>query len=255
MSGTPATRDEVHPAIAAAVGAMDDAGVRWCLLRGAADLGSLEGDVDVLVDGHDLGRLRRALADFARLPAWGRRPHRFFTVNVVDEDRWLKLDVVTELCFGPYQELRTRTAAQLLARRRRDGVLQRLAPDDAFWALLLHTLLDGGDLEPARASEIVDLAGVAGGADGPLAAVVEAACPPGWSARRLAQAAAEGRFEELRELAPALRAGWPGAGRAASAARARLAVALRRIDRRRPARRRAQHRGRMMRQSSSRSTG
>jgi hypothetical protein len=254
-AGAPMTRDDLHPAVAEALATMDEAGVRWCLLRGAADLRRLDGDVDVLVDRHDLRLLRRGLAEFAQLPAWGRRPHRFFVINVVDEDRWLKLDVVTELCFGRYHELRTRAAAQVLARRHRHGVLELPAPADAFWALLLHTLLDGGDLSPARETEIAELAVAARAGDGPLAAVADAACPPGWNAVRIADTAAAGRVEELQALAPALRAGWAGAGRAARAARARLSVALRRIDRRRPRRRTAQLSGRMTPKSSRRSAG
>jgi hypothetical protein len=255
VAAAPAAPEPVHPAIAAALGALDQVGVRWCLLRGEADLRDLGGDVDLLIDRRDLRLLRRTLvgpAGFARLPAWGRGPHRFFVARIGGEDAALKLDVVTELCFGRYHELRTRTAAQVLARRRRDNALARPAPADEFWALLLHALLDRAEVRPAHARALAALSGGAQVEDGPLSPLVDLACPRGWDAARVAGAAAAGRFAELEALAPALRAGWPGAGHSA---RARLAVALRRIDRRLPRRRGAQHSGRMTSRSRSRSAG
>jgi hypothetical protein len=254
VADAPTAPGAVHPAIAGALRAIDEAGVRWCLLRGAADLDGVSGDVDLLVDRRDLRLLHGALgpAGFARMPAWGRRPHRFFVAHVAGEDTRLKLDVVTELCFGRYHELRTRAAAPVLARRRRDGGLVRPAPADVFWALLLHALLDRGEVRPAHARELAAPAGEARVGGGPLAALVDAACPAGWDAARVADAAAAGRFSELEALGPALRGGWPGAGTVSTRARAGLAVALRRLDRRRRA---AQHSGRMTSRSRSRSAG
>jgi hypothetical protein len=223
----------VHPAIATPLAAFDEAGVRWCLLRGADALADLEHDVDLLVHPEDLAVVRRVLpraGGFAEVRAWGRGPHRFFVAGRA------KLDVVDEVAFGRHQELPTRAGEAVLARRVRDGGLARPAQDDAFWLLLLHVLLDRSHLRPRRAGELRSLAPAARAGGAPLAALVDAAAPPGWTARRIADAAEQGRFEELLALAPRLRAGWPDAPRVATAARAGLRGALRRADRRRPRR-------------------
>jgi hypothetical protein len=224
----------VHPAIATPLAAFDEAGVRWCLLRGAGELHRVAGDVDLLVHRRDLGLVRSRLASmggFRELRAWGRRPHHFFVAHVACEEAWLKLDIVSELAFGERQELRTGAAEAVLARRIRDGFLARPAPADAFWALLVHVLLDRGEVVPRRGHELVELAAGARMASSPLGTLVEAACPPGWDAQRVLACAAAARFDELLALAPALRARWPGAPRAATEARAHLRGALRRADR------------------------
>jgi hypothetical protein len=220
-----------HDAIAAPLAALDAAGVRWCLLRGADELHRLDGDVDLLVDQRALRAVRATLAaagGFAPVPAWGQGPHRFFAAYVADDDAWLKLDLVTELHFGRHQELPTRTADALLARRLRHEGLWLPTPVDAFWALLLHAVLDRGHVRPWRGRELVGLAQCARGEASPLADVVAAACPAGWDPARLLEAAAAGRFEELVEMAPALRSGWPGTWRGAIAARMALRAAARR---------------------------
>jgi hypothetical protein len=230
---------DVHPAIAAPLAALDDAGVRWCLLRGTGDLTRLSGDVDLLVHPDDLGVARRVLTgdgDFVELRAWGRRPHRFFVAHVAREAAWVKLDIVTALHFGPRQQLRTRAAEAVLESARRDGALVLPAPADAFWVALLHAVLDRGVLRPERAREVQELAGDARGADGPLAAIVDGICPDGWSAARVIGAAAEGRLGDVLALRAALSAGWPGPPRRIRDARRALRIALRRLDRARPRR-------------------
>lgn len=227
----------VPPALAGALAEWDEAGVRWCLLRGAEDLRDPGGDVDLLVDRRDIEVVRQLLTRhgaFVEEPAWGRRPHRFFVTYVEDEDRWLKLDLVTELCFGLRHELCTHAADAVLARTVRSGTLVHPAPPDAFWALLLHVLLDGRSPDAHRADQLRRQAAVARIGDAPLAVVVDAACPPGWDAARVVDAAAAGRLDDLRLLAPALRAGWPGANLGTAALRRTVRGALRRADRRRP---------------------
>jgi hypothetical protein len=243
----------VHPAVARCLERLDGSGARWCLLRGGRDLDSLAGDVDLLVDRRDLRPVRELLAraGFAELRAWGHRPHRFFVANVPGEAGRLKLDVVTELAFGPHAELRTAAAGAVLARRVRRGRLVHPSAADAFWALLLHLLLDGGRARAGRATELALLAG-SGRLDSPLRTLVDRACPPGWDAERVVSAAADGRLAELSELAPELRARWPGSPRLLTAVRARLRGGLRRAGRRLPHR---QHSGRMAANSAARSTG
>lgn len=237
--------------LAAALSTLDAAGVRWCLLRGAVELERAQDDVDLLVDRDDISTLRRVIADaagFAPMAAWGRAPHRFFVAPATVDP--IKLDVVTELAFGRHGELRTDRAIAdaVLDRRRRVGALALPERDDALWALLAHAILDRRVVRPARREEIRALAADAG--DGsPLAGVVGAACPDGWDAARVRTAAAAGSFDELVALAGALRANWPGAGRARVVARVALSRALRRAQRAR------QSNGLMTSNSRLRSTG
>jgi hypothetical protein len=230
----------------ATLAALNASAVRWCLLRDESEPGD---DLDLLVHRADLGTLRALLGSMglAELRAWGRWPHHFFVATA------LKLDVVTDLAFGPHATLRTDAAEAVLAGR----VARRLAPADEFWALLLHTLLDRGAVRSSRARELEALAPRVRDAESPLRPYVEAACPAGWDAAGVADAAAAGRFEELLFLAPELRARWPGKTPMASAARAWLRGGLRLASRRLPPRLRlpAQQSGAITSNSAARSTG
>jgi hypothetical protein len=222
----------VHPAIASALGALDEAGVRWCVLRGERELATLDGDVDLLVDARDRDRLRDALVTrhrFVPLPSAGRGPHRFYGAYDADSDGWLKLDVVTELHFGRYQELPTSAAGALLERRRRFGTLAVPDPCDAFWAQLLHTLLDRARVRPERAREVGAMARGAWGRSSPLSELADAACPPGWDAARMLEAAAAGHWDELARVAAAMRGRWPGSSPLAQRVRKDASRVLRRV--------------------------
>jgi hypothetical protein len=222
----------IHPTIAAALAAIDGAGVRWCLLRGESRLATLEGDVDLLVDGRDVARLEAALGaagGFVVLPAAGRGSHRFYAAYDAGSDAWLKLDVVTELAFGRFQELPTRAAGAVLGRRRRFGVLVLPDPSDGFWAELLHTLFDRRRIRPEHAREVGAAARGAWGRSSPLSALVDTACPEGWSAARVLEAAAGGRWDELEEVGREIRARWPGAGPIHQRARVDANRGLRRL--------------------------
>jgi hypothetical protein len=153
----------IHPAVSRALEALERSNVHWCLLRGESDLASPEGDVDLLVAGGDMPRLRDALAPLGYVPlrAWGRGSHRFFVAHDEASGRRVKLDVVTQLAYGRYQELRTAAAAGCLARRRYVGGLALLAPGDAFWALLLHCMLDREAFSAAHRERLLELAGEA----------------------------------------------------------------------------------------------
>jgi hypothetical protein len=241
----------MHDAVATALGGLERAGVRWCLLRGAQDLDRVDGDVDLLVSRLELGRLRHALVasgGLSPLSSWGRRPHHFYAGPVAGEDAVLKLDVVTELAFGPYGELPTAAADRVLAGRRRQGDLWLPAPADAFWSLLLHALMDKGRVREERARELLSLAPAARDERSALRDVVDAACPGGWGSARVLDAVEHRAWEELLALAPLLRDGWPGTTRAARESR----VAARRLLRRAW---RVQQRGSMTSNKRPRSTG
>lgn len=176
----------VHPRLEALFYALDREAVAWSLLRGESRLDSGGGDVDLLVAEDAMPRLRRVAMGigFAHLPAWGYGSHVFFLTYDAGSDVWLKLDVVTDLAFGPYFAFRTKAAAEALERRVRIGrsAVFRLADDDAFWALALHCCLDKRAVaadEAARLRELVWASRTAG----PLVRSLGAFVPPGWTDR------------------------------------------------------------------------
>jgi len=212
--------------VAAVFQALDREGLYWCLLRGEAMLEQASGDVDLLIPPADLPRLRRVVGEFGftPVPAWGYGSHRFFMGYDPATDRWVKLDVVTDLSFGPGFALPTGAEAACLERRQRQGGLAVLDSDDAFWALLLHRLLDKGSMTEDATARLRELAAAAR-ADGPLATRVDAVCPPGWSAPRMLSLARDGEWGALTALGPQLAASWRRRARVAVWRRASAATA------------------------------
>lgn len=215
----PAGRRRPHPLVAAAGEALDDAGVRWALLRGERDLADPRGDVDILVDGpRDLRAVRRALRPLGIVaaPRLGAGAHRHFWGYHRPTDRWIELDVEWALDFGPQRHfalnwlapaLRSGAARAVLDRRRRSpGVpgVRLLHPDDGFWALLLHVIVDKAAVPARHAERLVELS-VHATAGSPLATVVTATCPPGWDAGRVIGCVRGGDWPALLELGDVLR--------------------------------------------------
>jgi len=132
--------------------ALDDLELPWALLRGEDELARPEGDVDVLVGVRDVRAVDRALGSvgFRRLPAAGRGSHRFYFRYDVAAQLWLKLDLVSRVDYGDYQELRTTLGVGCLAASLRVEPVRRLQPEDQAWLLLLHLLLDKGCIPRAR---------------------------------------------------------------------------------------------------------
>jgi thymidylate kinase len=119
---------------------LDRANVRWLRLRDRGD-----GDEDdVLVAPEDLPAARRALgvAGFHERPQPGHGTHHAFFAYDPATGAWAKLDVVTRIDLGPFQEWRTSLAEGCLARRIDGPDGARPSADDAFWTLLLHELVD-----------------------------------------------------------------------------------------------------------------
>jgi thymidylate kinase len=210
-------RLETRPLLAAALEALDRAGIRWSLLRGVEGPVAQAGDVDVLVDRADAARLTDALAPlgFARLPAWGYGSHRFHLGYDAAADRWLKLDVVTELAFGRWFSLPSDAATRCLSRRRRRERVVLLDDGDAFWCLLLHRLLDKGHVG-AAAAPLAHLARAPGCADSPMACELERIAPASCAPARLLDAARRGAWSELDASGPELAAAWRRRRRLAS---------------------------------------
>jgi hypothetical protein len=204
------------------------------VLRGEDELDGRAGDVDLLVAPIDLPALRRIARGlgFARLPASGYASHVFLIAYDEPTDRWLKLDVVDELAFGPRFSLvaPASAVAACLARRQRSGPVSLLDPADGFWALLLHVLLDRAGIADERRPRLIELA-PAGRNGGPLAEAVVPLLPAGWSVDRVADAVEQGDWDALARVGRALAGAWRRR-RPIAAARRRLGgMVLRRAGR------------------------
>jgi thymidylate kinase len=191
---------DCRPLAREVLAALDDTGVRWCLLRGVTG----GGDVDVLVAEADLRRAVAVMREqgLLRLRAYGRGTHMFFLGHDSTTCSWVEFDLVTDLTFGRHFEVRTATAAACLARRRREGGVWLPAPEDEFWALLLHCLLDKGALAERHVWRLGELAASAS-LDSPLVwAAPELGC-----AALLADAQA-GRWASLAKCGPRVLLAW-----------------------------------------------
>ena len=166
------------------------------------------------------------------------------------EDAVLKLDVVTELAFGPLRRA-AHGSRRPGARRpaRGSGDLWLPAPADAFWSLLLHALMDKGRVRDERARELVALAPAARDERSALRDVVDALVSGGMGIRTRA------RRRRASRLGRAARAGAPPARPLAQDDARRAAqgkVAARRLLRKAW---RLQQRGSMTSNKRPRSTG
>ncbi|SIM50447.1 hypothetical protein [Micromonospora cremea] len=135
-----------HRFARALLAGLDEAGVRWCLLRGGPETLNAPGDLDLLVAPVDLARSIAVMQahGLIRLASHGRGSHRFFLGLDAATSSWVELDLVTELAYGRGFEVRTRAGDQCLSRRVRQDDMWLLPPADEFWALLLHCVLDKG---------------------------------------------------------------------------------------------------------------
>jgi len=195
---------EDSPRTPALFSELDAANIEWALLRDGGD----SGDLDILVEASRFDDVRMLFRrhGFDEVPTVGRGSHWFFTGTDRHGGR-IKFDFVTELAFGRHFELKTEAAAACLARRRRRGSDYVLDPDDAFWALLFHCILDKRRIVPDRGRRLQQLA-VAATGEGPLAAVFTSVAPAPWTAKRVIGAAEAGETEALLELGRILTRRW-----------------------------------------------
>src|SRR5918995_5877347 len=96
--------------------------------------------------------------------------------------------------------MRTGTGAGCLQRRRKRGALFEPHPKDAFWILLLHCLLDKGNVAFRYQSNLRRLA-VSAQADDELAQVAESLCLTGWEAAKMIDRVRSGDWPMLNRLA------------------------------------------------------
>ena len=198
----------VHPTVAKAFHALDESGLPWVLLRGEDDLALPSGDVDILVASGLLPRLDELMngIGLCRVRAAGHGSHRFYFGYSDADELWLKLDIVSEISFGPFQQWRTPLAPGCLERRVRNGALWMPAPADQAWLLLLHLALDKGEIQPQREEAARAAAAVASSGDR-IAAYVDQRGGTG-AAAQLLELVRSNRFGEAPAMAARLRSGW-----------------------------------------------
>ena len=200
----------LHPVLEAVFHAFDKAGVRWCLLRAPFDLGTpAGGDVDLLVDRTDVDNVYRILKllDFMALPVSRSSIHPHFLHYHLPTEKWIWLDIATELSFGPHYVLQTQAEKACLARCQRDDTVAVLAPDDAFWALLLHCMLDKGAIAKRHRARLQELV-VEAHTDGPLGRVLHSVCPAGWTPEHMIECVVRSDWDALEHFAPSLTWSW-----------------------------------------------
>jgi len=190
--------------------ALDSNDVCWCLLRPEPSHEKGD-DVDLLVAASDLRRVHQLLnaVGFARIPAWGHASHVFFVGYDAPSDRWVHLDIVSELAFGPSFTVKTAAAGHCLRRRERTEGAWTLHPDDGFWTLLLHNLLDKQALQAKHRDRLRSLAGSAS-TDNPLARELDGFAAPESRAARLLDCARAGDWQQLEVFAAGLVSTWIG---------------------------------------------
>ena len=159
----------LNPAVERAFTALDTAGATWCVLRGEESLARPRNDIDLLVAPADLSAAVGALAQagFAPLPL--RSSHRLFAAYEPTEDRWVKLDVVTEFAYGRPPTFRVPAVAACLELRTRSDQAPLLALEDRFWSALLHVVLDRGEASAENRGRLAEMAARIDPGRGPFA--------------------------------------------------------------------------------------
>jgi thymidylate kinase len=196
-------RTALHPALESAFNALNATGVSWCLVRRPSNPAAPSGDVDLLVDQADVRRTRQTLRrlGFGRLPVWEcRNTEAFYLLYHLPTRHNICLHVVTELSFGSGHAAQTGSAVGCLRRRRRRGVVFEPAPNDAFWILLLHCLVDKGTVSYRYRASLQELA-TSARADGELAGAADAICPYGWDAVKILERVRSEDWASLERLA------------------------------------------------------
>jgi len=200
--------NEVHSRLVEAFESLDQAGARWCLLRGRESLRAPSGDVDLLLHREDAAKARRALvrAGFAPVRVWGGGTQNFFLGWDRATESWLYLHAVTEISFGRYFGFRIPATNNLFGRSENVDGVPMPCGEDRFWITLLHALLDKGRVRESHRIVLASLAGQAN-AEGELAQFVDRIAKPA-SAASILSAARAGRWEEIERLAPSLSSRW-----------------------------------------------
>jgi thymidylate kinase len=156
------------PRLQRLVSALQQSGVRWCLLRPAPMLAQAAGDIDLLVEPSSLEHVRELLVDegFVALPVQARDLHLLDYDR--DGDRFLWLHVQTQVRLGR-DALAARTVLDTVER----DPLPQPADEWLFWILLLHDIVDKHEIPERHRPELARLAGAAGEGAAPLRAIAQ----------------------------------------------------------------------------------
>ena len=168
----------LHPLLQELFRRMNEAGIRWCLLRWPSQPDAPTGDIDLLVF-REHARSWRAVArrlGFVRLPAPSGGKEWVHIAYDQPSCQWLRLHMVTEVFFGPHQTMTTDAAVPCLARREQRDEVYVLADEDMFWTTLLHCLLDKRVITERHRKRLHQLMTSVEGKS-PLYAELVAACP------------------------------------------------------------------------------
>ncbi len=200
----------LHPVLRVLFAELDDADISWCVLRGEAQLDGTSRDVDLLVARSQIPQLATVLdrLHFGRIRALGHGAHSFFVTYHAATDKWIKLDVVTEIMFGPYQTVETDAASGILMRRERREGISLLAPSDGFWCLLLHCMLDKGSIDPRHRDQLEQLVVAAREMNPTGMGILPAALSGRLRADDLLTRVECGAWRELEQIGPAWRREW-----------------------------------------------
>ena len=140
---------------------MNVAGIRYVVLRNYDYLPErmIDGDIDILVDAHEMTRVVSILRDMDFVVSEEIYPHYFAQYFQEHGGKWLKLDLVTDVYCG--RRLRFRVNGQLrenlLYRRQPFRGFFKPSPEDEIIHLLLHSLLDKGFFKIDYQNKINDL--------------------------------------------------------------------------------------------------
>jgi thymidylate kinase len=204
--------------------ALERAEVRWALLRVPSVPQAPTGDVDLLVHRRDLGRLRAVLHQqgFVGVPGWQRPPSMLFVGYDDPSAHFVLLDVTDEVSFGSEGQFATQAADELLSGSRWVDGMRVLEPSDAFWALLLHCLLDKGFV-PEHYRDRLQAGAKTADSDSVLGRTV------GRQAASLRDAATSSDWTAVEQAGPSVAAGWSARRSPVDRLRARTRSAGRRL--------------------------
>ena len=227
QAGDPPGRPPANDPFAAATTSLDAAHIRWVRLRPRGD----GREDDLLVEDGAWPAIGRALASagYVAVRRLGRGSHRAFHAFDAATGAWPKLDLVTRIDLGRHQEHPTALAGRMLRARRPspDGRGWSLAPDDGFWALLLHDLFDRDEPAIRHADELAALAAEID-PDAPVDDDVRRLLPPGTAPAEVIRRAIASDGDHLEALGARMRR---AARSPVTVARSVRSKVVRRIDR------------------------
>jgi thymidylate kinase len=197
----------LHPVLRALFTELDDAGISWCVLRGEGQLDGTSRDVDLLVARSQIPQLSAVLEHlrFGRIRTPGHGVHSFFVTYHAATDKWIKLDVVIEIMFGPYQTVETDAADGILMRKEQREGIPLPAPSDAFWCLLLHCMLDKESIDSRHRDQLEQLVVAARESNPTGAGILPADLGDRFRADDLLARVEVGAWQELEQVGPAWR--------------------------------------------------